>query len=709
MTETGIQFVNAAPGGNLVQGNYIGTDATGTLNVGNGGSGVTLSSNSRDHTIGGTVAGARNIISGNTLHGVEISLGATDNFVQGNFIGTDVTGTLDLGNTQEGVRIEEAPTNTIGGTNATERNVISGNNSDGVLITGSGATGNRVQGNYIGTDSAGIADLGNTERGVFILDSPTNTIGGTANGAGNVISGNDLEGVVISQAGATLNRVEGNYIGTDASGAVDLGNTQDGVRILSASGNTIGGITAAARNIISGNDDDGIEIISVAAATTTNNHIEGNYIGVDVTGTVDLGNVSAGVRISFADGNVIGAAIPGAGNVVSGNGSHGIVIGALTGDPDLPTGNVVQGNFVGTDHLGTTALSNDVSGIALQNAPDSIIGGALPGEGNVISGNGNHGVNLLEPGSTGIMVQGNFIGTDVTGTLNLGNGTAGILNRTGANQNAIGGTTTGAGNWIAFNGGEGIGLGPASGSSIVMQGNIIFANGRLGIDLGNNGVTPNDPGDADTGINNFQNFPVLSMVTSSATDTTIIGTLNSTPSTAFRIEYFSNLSCDASGNGEGQSFLGFQDVTTAGNGDASVTMVFPTVVPVGQVITTTATNLGTNDTSEFSACVPVAAFVPGSSTLVLNTNDSGPGSLREAITNSNLTGGVDTISFNIPGTGPHTIAPLSGLPSITDPVILDGTTQPGYVDTPIIELDGTGAGNVFGLNIQAGNSPSAAW
>ena len=207
--------------------------------------------------------------------------------MEGNYIGTDATGTADLGNFSNGVFINGAPGNTIGGTASVARNVISGN-ANGVLIQGSGATANAVEGNYIGTDATGTANLGNLIYGVQINGAPGNTIGGTASGARNVLSGNGSSGVLIENSGATANAVEGNYIGTDATGTADLGNFRNGVFIENASSNTIGGTASGARNVISYNDSHGVEI---RGAGTTGNTVTGNSI-----------HDNAGLGINNSDG-----------------------------------------------------------------------------------------------------------------------------------------------------------------------------------------------------------------------------------------------------------------------------------------------------------------------------------------------------------------------------------------------------------------------
>ena len=526
------------------------------------------------------------------------------NTIQGNYIGTDVSGTVAVGNSISGINIENSPNNTIGGTAAGEGNLISGNNR-GISIGGNGATGNVVQGNLIGTDKNGTADLGNSSHGI-IIDESNNTIGGTAAGAGNVISGNDADGVHFLGSSTTGNVVHGNYIGTDVNGTSALGNSRDGVFIGGAPNNTIGGAAAGAGNVISGNGRYGIFIPTGGA---TGNVVQGNLIGTDVSGTADVGNVLAGVRINLAEGNTIGGTEAGAGNVISGNDTEGVEITAH--------GNLVQGNLIGTDVNGTADLGNALNGVRIAGQSNTI-GGTEAGAGNIISGNDSNGVLIhhviLSDPSPSNLVQGNYIGTDVTGTSDLGNTQDGVLLQ--ASNATIGGVATGTGNTIAFNGGDGVSA-ASSGPRHTIRGNAIHTNAGLGIDLGADGVTANDPNDADNGPNNLQNFPTLTLATSGPATTTIGGDLDSLASTAFTIEFFSNIGCDPSGNGEGRSFLGSTMVTTDVNGDVSFSVSFGSAVPSGQVITATATDetLAAGSTSEFSACEQVT----------LDSDDDGDG------------------------------------------------------------------------------------
>ena len=205
----------------------------------------------------------------------------------------------------------------------------------------------------------------------------------------------------------------------------------------------------------------------------------------------------------------------------------------------------------------------------------------------------------------GTTIQGNFIGTDVTGTAPQPNGVNGIEISPLSPNTTVGGTGIGAGNVIAFNGANGVAIQDDSAGNLI-RGNSIFSNGLLGIDLGADGVTPNDPGDPDTGANVRQNFPVLTSAGSSAGMTTITGALNSTLDTLFTLEFFVSPACDASGFGEGQTPIGTAMVMTNAAGDAPINVTLPVTVPPGQVITATATN-PTNSTSEFSQCIIVLA------------------------------------------------------------------------------------------------------
>jgi len=533
-------------------------------------------------------------------NGAGIHLASAGNVVEGNHIGTDVGGTEKLQNSFHGVRIDSSG-NILGGTTAAARNVISGNNVEGVHIEGAAAQDNVVQGNYIGTDATGNAQLTalGGDVGVGILNAASNTVGGTSPGAGNLISGNQHlglsgVGVNISGIGSTGNLVQGNLVGTDAVGANAVPNYEYGVSIEGSAGNTVGGTTVSARNVVSGN---GLAGVRIAFVDSTANLVQGNFIGTDMTGTAAVSN-STGVQVIVAHGNTIGGTMPGAGNIISGNtGSSGTRAGI---DILGGTGNQVQGNLVGTDAAGAAALSNLV-GVQLRSGADAnTIGGTTAGAANVISGNQSSGLQISAEGN---QVQGNLIGTDTTGTAALGNDGAGVSLFSVALDNTIGGTANGEGNTVAFNGLRGVNVSGADANGNAILSNSIHSNDGLGIALTYlvSGVTPNDPGDIDSGPNQFQNFPDLTSTASGAGATTVKGTLNSAASTTFRVEFFSTPVCDASGHGEGDTILMSTPLSTDGAGNLVFSLVVPASVPAGSFITATATDPAGN-TSEFSAC-----------------------------------------------------------------------------------------------------------
>ncbi len=642
-------------GGNTIEGNFIGTDVTGTGALGNFRAGVSIGDGASDNTIGGTTPEARNDISGNDGDGVRIEFGGgTGNLVQGNFIGIDVTGASPLGNDGAGIRIAASP-NTIGGTMAGAGNVISGNLAG--VFTDIGAGGDLVQGNFIGTDVTGTAPLGNSLFGLIMGNN--NTIGGTTAGARNVISANGIAGIDIIGSG---NLVQGNFIGMDVTGTAPLGNA-DGVRI--AGSNTVGGTTAGAGNDISGNT------IGVDIDGGTGNLVQGNFIGTDATGTAPLGNSFVGVLIDAGSNNMIGGTTVGAGNVISANGSDGIRLQLGT------TGNLLQGNFIGTDVTGTADLGN-FAGVAIDGSSSNTVGGAASGAGNVISGN-VIGVRVSGAGAVGNLVQGNSVGTDATGTAALGNSLFGVLVAS-ASGNTIGGVASEAGNTIAFNGLDGVFV--ASGTGNAIQSNSIFANGGLGIDLGINGVTPNDPGDADGGANNLQNFPVLNLAVGNSTS--IEGTLISTSNVEFRIEFFSNTGCDPSGFGEGENFLGATTVTTSGSGVTSFAVTLPETVPIGQFITATATDAD-NNTSEFSECLEVLPAHDVKLLKLVGPSKIKGGTQRQYIAQIKVNSPVDEIPVAI-----LVVDPVSGCGTPTIDVEDPFDITPGEPDSIAIDIDNDG-------------------
>lgn len=590
---------------------------------------------------------------------------------------------------------------------------------------------NQIAGNFIGTNAAGAVALGNFNYGIHVTNGSGNLIGGVDSADRNLISGNGgtvFYGIQL-EADAPETVIQGNYVGTDRHGMSALGNGGEGIRILSAR-NTIGGAEAGAGNLVSGNGHDGIELSPFGESDE--NVVQGNLVGVNAAGTGAIANgFNSGINVG-GDDNLIGGATPGARNIVSGNVGSGISISGSR--------NRVEGNYIGVDITGESALGNviglhvaDLSNIGP--AADNWIGGSAAGVGNVIAGNLYDGIELCCSELYRTIIQGNLIGVSAVTQSPLGNGWNGIsvvTSETSASADilsqTVGGRGPGEANTIAYNGFAGVHVGWAA-NPITISGNAMFANGAPGIDLsdraqalaqdaGGDGVTPNDPGEQTAGEpgpyyngggNRLRNFPVITAVEQLIGTTTITGSLNSAANATYQLEFFANAACSAHGFGEGETYLGMAEVTTDAAGDAAFVVAFPVTVPAGYLFTATSTDADGN-TSEFGRCAP-QLHAPAVFT-VTTTADSGPGSLRQAIIDANVNHAADTIQFNIPGPGPHIISPLSPLPNIVDPVVLDAATQPGAAcPTPVVELDGSQAGGfvnpdppVAGLVITGGDS-----
>ena len=374
-----LRFANN--GNNRVEGNFIGTDVTGTKSQGNGGIDLPISSGAVQvsapgpNIIGGATAAARNVISGNLRGGLLVSAGAV---VQGNFIGTDKNGATAIPNNAEG--ISAVGGNTIGGTVAGARNLISGNGRVGVALGGSDSSqsgeGNLLQGNLIGTDVSGAKAVPNGDDAV-ITSGGNNTLGGATPAARNIISGNRGRAVVFFNGFPTGNRAQGNFVGTDVSGTLPLPNFGGGITGI-APQTTVGGVVAGAGNLISAyNFGLGVDLRG------DRSQIQGNLIGTDVTGMKAIGN-GIGVSLLGSD-SLIGGTEAGARNVIAGNIGSGVEVYNFR--------NKVQGNLIGAAADGFTPLGNGQHGILLKSAQNSLIGGEA-GAGNVIANNGGVGIAL---------------------------------------------------------------------------------------------------------------------------------------------------------------------------------------------------------------------------------------------------------------------------------------------------------------------------
>jgi titin len=417
-----------------------------------------------------------------------------------------VTGNTKLGNTSYGIFLNGANNNTIGGTASGARNVISGNGT-GIYFNGGGSANDLVKGNYIGTNAGGNTALGNTSYGIYISGGANKiTVGGSTSGSGNVISANGI-GIYLDGA-ANSDQIQGNFIGTDSTGSTALAGTSFGIYLSAGSGNTIGGTTAASANVLSGNTT-GVYLASGATGTL----VQGNDIGTDVTGSVKIGNTSYGIYLNGSGGNTIGGTAAGAGNVISGNGTGVFLNGAGA------TNNLLQGNYIGTNSSGA-ALGNSLVGVSLSSA----------------------------------------------------------------SNNTIGGTAGGAGNTIAYNTSNGVKVNAGSGDAILAD--AIFSNASLGISLLNAG-------------NNSEPAPSLSTAAYSSGTLSVSGTVAVTAAngTTLTVEIFSN---NSNATGQGQTYLGSLTATVSNN-VASFSGTFVTgLTATGKYLTATTTDSSGN-TSQFSS------------------------------------------------------------------------------------------------------------
>ena len=453
---------------------------------------------------------------------------------------------------------------------------IGGFSGEGINLSTTG--GNLIAKDYLGVNAANATAAGNKLDGLLVqVNSDANTI------SGNVISANTNNGIYLNGQlfGATNpvtsgNLIAGNLIGTDPTGMTAMGNGQDGVYVQNAPDTTVGGTTPAARNIISANGS-GMELYN----NSDNSIFEGNYIGTNVTGTAAIGNTGtngfhSGIVFRGISNSTVGGTAAGAGNVLSGNldGISCFVIGS--------SNLAVEGNFVGTNAAGTAAIPNTRYGVDIAGPTNVTVGGTVAGARNVISGNGDNGIDTFG-GGQGFQIQGNYIGTDLTGTRPIGNGGDGVsITFPGV---TIGGATAGAGNIIANNGAtatfdhDNVRV---TSTDIPILGNSIDNAGQLGIDLS---------------FSNPQVAPVLTSAASTGFTSTVAGTLSG-PADTYTLQIFATNGLDKSNKAEGQTLIGVETLTTTGTA-APFSYNLVSGFPGGEYVTATATS-SAGETSEFS-------------------------------------------------------------------------------------------------------------
>lgn len=628
------------PVGNVISGNYIGTDPTGTIGLANRYDGIFLGNGASLNLVGGNVPAQRNVLSGNGGSGVAIHGAETaQNVVVGNYIGVDASGNAALANSLNGVWVYGAAHgNAVGWSTAAYRNVIAGNTQANVRLSGANTTENAVVGNYIGTNAAGDTAIGSS-IGVYISDGAVrNIVGASVPHGGNVISGHDAFGVFIVGETTGGEYVRGNWIGLNAAGDGALPNALGGIQIQDSRSNMVGGTFDVGHNVISGNGQNGIGILG---STAVDNRVSGNYIGTDPTGSAAIPNLQNGVAITDgAHSNAIGGDETGEGNVISANSLNGVLVsGAGTND------NTISGNLIGLDAAGVAALGNQQFGVQLNlQTQGNLIGGTGLPERNIISANLAGGILITDNNTTNNRVCGNFIGTDASGLTALGNDGSGISIDTGAMLNIVGGCGDGERNVISGNLNSGVSIGSKAEENtlscnligVAADESAALGNQMYGVSIGpdasNNDIGPrnhiahnrhdgvrvfgdssdgnaitrngihSNGGDLDLGIsldagaNNDLPAPVITQVT--LEPDTVFGTACA----LCQVEVFTSKLPD----GEGEFLLGTTSADAAGN-FAWVRDPGPERPPLYPNVTATATDA--NGTSQFSSRFIVTALL----------------------------------------------------------------------------------------------------
>jgi hypothetical protein len=716
----GIHISGAGATEDWIYGNFLGTDPTGAQAEPNN-YGVEIDGGATQNLIGTNGDGVddaaeRNVISGNAENGVEIQ-SSDDNVVAGDTIGTDVSGVVSLDRIEPssglssigqttGLEIDSSSGNTIGGTVAGAADLISGNGQSGVVMDGS--SDNVIAGDFIGTDATGTKGLGNgyEKSGVSLTDASNgNTIGGTVAGASDVISGNGGPGLEINASSDNL--VEGDLIGTDATGTIALGNTQSGINFDLASGdtaaeaslgNTIGGTVAGAADVISGNKGWGVEIDG-----SSDNLVEGDFIGTDATGTIALGNAQGGMSITadlvgvpipifggftgFTPGidilvssinNTIGGVSATAGNLITDNGGPGIAVTVYSSVGNPVTANRIFGNAGQAIDLGDDGVTNN--GTVLREGPNDLQN--FPILFTAADGQTEGWLGVSEPNTT--------YRIDVYASAGYGPGGAGeaqdYLGSLQVTTDAAGAVTFA----IPFS--APVGLPILTATATDPQGNTSEVSALRPGSL----VVPSEPFRVATGQ------PVS--FSAAAGDGIALQDPEAGP---LDLPWDLTLSVAAgmlslattaglSGTGDGTGSLTYSGPLSAI--DAALAGMSYTPPPGYQGAPTLSLDAQSEGAAPIQAQVSIV--VTSGRFEVTTTADSGPGSLRQAILDSNLAvGGTNTIDFDVPGRGVQTIATASPLPTITTPVVLDGTTQPGYSGAPLIAIAGQEAGDADPLSV----------
>ncbi len=685
---TNIRVVGTTTGAGVItntsiHNNLIGTNPSGTAKVG------TATTAGIYNQFSDGIVVADNVISGNThtVNGGFYGVNAANATLRGNIFGADLAGTAAIPNYFAAYNAGSSSGWVIGGPNASDRNYIVGNTNVGISATGSAkAYGIQIENNYVGLLPDGVTVLGNGSTGinlplysgavvknnvvvgsaagyginasgtsptitgnlvgilpsgvaagnygggVSILSSTNAVIGGASAADRNVISGNNrltsTPGLLIGGNNNGVS-VKGNYLGVGIDGITRVPNGY-GITVNNANtAVTIGGSSAAERNVVSGNTTGGMNISNT---TSTSGHVViGNYFGLDKNGDAVAGATGFGISVATPNGLRIGGSSAGESNVISGNPSYGISMTNSGGGQNFQ----IYGNIIGLKPDGTTAAGNGI-GVYMYNgtAPTGSvrIGGSSAGQGNVISSNTQQGiqfVNVVGSPSFPTYILNNKIGVAADGTTPRGNANRGVF-LSGSSHVVVGGVGAGEGNTIAYNTSSGVYVAGASAFGDNVRGNNIYANTGLGIDLVGSINTPEavDINDVDTGVNGLQNFSRTTVFTRCDATTETRTVLRSAPNSDYTVDFYANPSGrDISGYGEGEQYHSSTTVSTDSKGYAEITP------PAITDLSMTATD-ASGSTSEFSNLR--TAGVASCTVTNKSTNDASP-SLAGTLSATNTT------------------------------------------------------------------------
>ncbi len=485
-----VKITGTTASDNQIIGCLIGSYGNGMMVDGNE-IGVTVTDSARNNYIGDTTGTVSTIVVDNARYGVWITGGAYGTVVSNCHVGILADGVSPSGNGWGGIRIDGgARRNHVGGSSESRRCLVGGNSGNGITLAGPTTAQNRIHGCHIGLDINGLVSVGNRGAGVAILGASDNTVGGSSPGDRNLISSNRGDGVLIAGSEARHNLIAGNYVGVDVDGRRTRGNGLDsghGITVTDgASRNTIGGNGPLMRNVVSGQ-----LLFGIMISGAHDNTVAGNFVGCNSDGTFSVPNGAGIVACSSATGNTIGGSTIGERNLISGNWGDIFPYGSglMLLDPGT-TGNAVLGNFIGTDTSGARSVPNREAGVLIgQGASNNYIGGSLPGEGNVISGNGfgtllptlGRGIHVFGTGTVGNRIAGNRIGTTADGTAALRNYGHGIAVLAGAENTVIGGTDVTSENRIARNSYHGIYIADRTTRFTTIRFNVIGPNDSTSI------------------------------------------------------------------------------------------------------------------------------------------------------------------------------------------------------------------------------------